>query len=519
MEQQQDNIPNHGSPTPASRVSEQQIDENTTTETTPLLQQESTPKPTNDETDLTRVTSNQLPAHYTTPARAYAIMAFLTTVTFTTSLPSGLITTSMPTIGADLAIPSATQYWPVAVYNLSNGACLILAGAVADLTGSRRVFLTGTSLLAVFTLSCGLSTTSTQLTAFRALQGLGVALCLPTSVALITTNIAPGPRRNLGFACTGLGQPLGFSAGLVLGGLFIDGTNSWRPGWYLAAAIFALCSCIGLALLPADRLLIPPSWSRFRTRIDWPGALLASTGLALVSYALVQVSSDPQKLSLHHPAVLATLAIGLLLLFVFPIWEHLTATNNRAVLIPNAFWRRLTFSSMCVMVLLSYANVQVLELYCTYFYQNVQGVTAMGSSLRLLPSLVVGAGLNLATGLFVDRVKFPRWLIFWSSALCSVAGVLMATVGVDWPYWWAEFPAQILQPVSSSTHLLLSLSQAPLTRPSVLGGHPLLRRTYCRQQRVSRRQPSPRGRHLQHRRPARHICRPCCHRYHRDHRQ
>lgn len=396
------------------------------------------------------VGSNQLHVGYASASRAYGIMVFLTVVTFMTSVTTGLITTSMPTIGRELDIPAQTQYWPVSVYSLTNGACLIVAGAVADVVGSKKIFLVGNMLLAAFVLGCGLAQTSIQLNLFRAFQGIAVALCLPTSVGIITNNIAPGRRRNLGFACTGLGQPLGFSVGLVLGGVFID-TVSWRPGWYLAAGTLFVCCPVGFFLLPADHLLVSPSWKRLRTQVDWPGALIISAGLALLAYALVQISEDQELI--REPSVAATLALSLAMLIAFPFWIHFGNKLGWQVLIPNRFWKRKSFSSICIMVMMSYAVMQILELYCTFFFQNVQKLEAIQSSIRLLPSMIVGAALNLVTGLFIDQVS-PRWLVFVSSLLCAPAGALMAIINPSWPYWYAAFPAQILQPVSLPSHCL-----------------------------------------------------------------
>lgn len=84
-------------------------------------------------------------------------------------------------------------------------------------------------------LGCGLARTSIQLVVFRALQGISVALCLPTATDILSSSISPGRLCNIGFACTGLGQSLGYSAGLVLGGLFVD-TLGWRAGWYNIAS-------------------------------------------------------------------------------------------------------------------------------------------------------------------------------------------------------------------------------------------------------------------------------------------
>lgn len=388
------------------------------------------------------------PDKYATRNRAYLIIAHLTLATSLTSVTTGMITTAIPKMAADLSIPSQTYYWPLSVYGLTSGACLLVAGSVADIVGSKRVFLVGNLLLSAFILGCGLAQTDIQLVMFRAMQGIAVALCLPTSVGVLTNAIAPGRRRNLGLACTGLGQPLGFSAGLVMGGVFID-TVGWRVGWYTVAAVYLALVPAGFYLLPADNLAGPASLHALRTKVDWVGAAISSASLSMLAYVLVQISESETSL-VHNPGTLALLVISLALLPAFAWWAHFAAKRGWPVLIPNRLWRLMPFTSVCLSVLLSYAVIQTMELFCTLFFQNVQGFDALQSSIRLLPSALVGILLNLATGLVVHRVT-PMNLVLVSSLGCAGASLLMALINPEWPYWYGAFPAQILLPVSSSS--------------------------------------------------------------------
>ena len=110
-------------------------------------------------------------------------------------------------------------------------------------------------------------------------------MCLPTAVSIITNSFANGQRRNLGLAFMGAGQCLGFLIGLVLGGLFVD-TIGWRVGYYMCAAANAAFYVISFFGIPRDRLEQPFTWTRLRRDIDWMGALLACSCLALLSYVL-----------------------------------------------------------------------------------------------------------------------------------------------------------------------------------------------------------------------------------------
>lgn len=125
---------------------------------------------------------------------------------------------------------------------------------------------------------------------FRGMQGIALALCLPTSVGILTNTVPSGKRRNVAFACMGLGQPLGFSIGLVLGGVFVD-TVGWRVGWYGCASLLFVMLLVGLFSIPTDRLRQQPTMKRLMTEIDWVGAVLATACLAMLSYVLMYVSN------------------------------------------------------------------------------------------------------------------------------------------------------------------------------------------------------------------------------------
>lgn len=107
---------------------------------------------------------------------------------------------------------------------------LLLFGSVADIVGNRPIFLVGNMLYTAWTLAVSLSRTGNQLIAFRTLQGVAMALCMPTAVSTITTTFPRGKLRNVAFATFGGGNPLGFAAGLVLGGVFVHRAN-WRTAY------------------------------------------------------------------------------------------------------------------------------------------------------------------------------------------------------------------------------------------------------------------------------------------------
>jgi MFS family permease len=211
-------------------------------------------------------------------------------VNFLASFTSGVITVGLPAIAKSIDLPRELYLWPSSVYGLTSGAMLLIAGSVADIVGVRLVELVGVFLLGVFTLACGLSATGVQLVVFRALQGVALAMHLPASVGLVAGAVPAGRARNMGFACLGLSQPLGFSVGLVVSGVIVEKVG-WRTGFYasggatLAAAIAAIWT---LPKVKASTATIAGTglWRRLYTEVDWVGGTIASGGLAILAYVL-----------------------------------------------------------------------------------------------------------------------------------------------------------------------------------------------------------------------------------------
>jgi MFS family permease len=145
------------------------------------------------------------------------------------------------------------------------------------------MYLLGCLLQSAFTLACGLAHTSFQLLFFRAMAGIAIAFCLPSAVSLITSYFPLGRRRNFAFAMMGAGQPVGFSVGLVVGGVLADGPG-WRVGFYIAAAVNTIFLGLASFGLPRPAESTRLSLSRLRTEIDWLGAVVLSSALGLLSY-------------------------------------------------------------------------------------------------------------------------------------------------------------------------------------------------------------------------------------------
>jgi len=259
-------------------------------------------------------------------------------------------------------------------YSLSNGCCLLLAGSLADFLGNRPINLIGCFLMGVFILACSVAQTGIQLILFRTFQGVATSMCLPTAFSILTDTMPIGKRRNIGFACLGLGQPLGFSVGLVLGGIFqASATLGWRFGYYLCAGASFLLMAVNYFKLPKDKLREPVTIRRLQTEIDWIGILLSSACLGIISYVFSSVLFPRTNLSripnsdlcysaitdspsnIRHPDNIALLCVAGSMIPAFWYWMRWREQSGKTALIPNSLWKNTAFASICVMVLFSWA--------------------------------------------------------------------------------------------------------------------------------------------------------------------
>ncbi|EHA25612.1 hypothetical protein ASPNIDRAFT_190128 [Aspergillus niger ATCC 1015] len=369
----------------------------------------------------------------------------LSTVTLTASVLNGLIIVGLPTITKDLQLPASLSLWPSSVASLATATTLLLAGSIADTIGPRWVEIVGSFASGALMVGQGLARNGEELVTLRALQGVGLAMHLASSISLLGQLLPPGKSRNLAFSCLGLSLPLGFSLGLVVGGLMVDRIG-WRLGWYISGGMTLFVSVIGLWALPSNTITRDVHYFRaLATRVDWVGAALGSAFLALLCYLLAILSVTPSRIKSAQCIIIVCLIA--LALPAFIAWSHYQVKVGRPALIPNIVWKKRSFSSVCALVALSNGVLNAMELFTSLYFQEIQGLSAIQASIRILPSLVSGIFMNLIVGLFVHRVP-AFWIVTAATIVCAVSPLLMALVQPSTPYWGNAFVAQVLQPVS-----------------------------------------------------------------------
>lgn len=170
------------------------------------------------------------------------------------------------------------------------------------------------------------------------------------------------------------------------------------------------------------------------------------------------LSSDTNNIRQAVNIALLVLSAATVPAFVW--WMDYQVKRSRPALIPNSLWRNVTFTSACVTILFTSAVSNSMELFSSLLYvfklscaelkplltplsfQQVQGNSALGASLRILPALVTAVTTNVSTGYFVNRMPV-MWVVLASSALSAISPLLMAVINPQWPYWYMAFIAQV----------------------------------------------------------------------------
>jgi MFS transporter, DHA2 family, multidrug resistance protein len=288
---------------------------------------------------------------------------------------------ALPTLGTDLHASTSDLQWFVDAYSLVLAAALLPAGVLGDRLGRKKILVPALVLFGLASLACAYSHTSGELVAARAVLGLGAAVILPLSLAVIPVLFTPAERQKA-IAVVMAAIFIGYPLGPILGGWLLD--NFWWGSVFLINV-----PVIALALI-AVALLMPESRSEQRRRLDLPGVAVSSIGLVALVYGFIKAGEDGWS----DAAALATMAAGAAVLIAFVAWERRVSRQpGGQPLVQLSLFQSAGFTWGTILsTLVSFALFGILFAMPLYF-RDVRGLDSLGAGVRLLPmigGMVVG---------------------------------------------------------------------------------------------------------------------------------
>ena len=340
--------------------------------------------------------------------RGKLILALLCGVAFLDFVDASIVNVALPSIRTDLGFSVQSLQWVLSAYLLTYGGFMLLGGRMADLLGRRRVLLAGTSLFGIASLTGGLAGSEAMLIGARLVQGAGAAMMIPAALSLLTTTFSSGTERNKALGAWGAMAGIGSAAGVFLGGVISAGPG-WRWVFFVNLPVCLVALRATLALLPGER-------GRARLRnFDAPGAVLATSGMLLLVYAIVEAPT----VGWGATRTLLELAGAVVILAAFAINE----LRHRTPLFPFSIFRIRGLAAADATQVIAIAGFYAMFLFLTLYMQNVLDFSKTGAGAAYLPTtfavaIAAGVGSQL-----IGRVG-TRPVI--------VAGALLGAGGIFW---------------------------------------------------------------------------------------
>jgi EmrB/QacA subfamily drug resistance transporter len=376
------------------------------------------------------VADNSLSA--TDASAGLGVRGWLTLITvaaaqFMIALDFSIVTVALPAIDRSLGFggPDKLQ-WVMTAFILPTAGFLLLFGRASDVLGRRRLFIVGLTIVTAFSLVAGLANEPWLLIAARAGQGFGSAMVGATALALLTTSFPEGPRRNKALGVSGALLSLGFIVGTIGGGIITSGL-SWR--WTMLILVI-----MGAAVLVGAFTLLPREEKRTVTRLDVPGALLATAGLLALVYAI----STLAEAGLFSPRMLVPLIGSVVLLAAFLVVEG----KHKAPLVPLTILRRRTVKWGGLTGFITFGMAGGTTVLLSFYMQDVLHWSPLMTGLGFLAE---GVAAMVAGGLaarFIAAVGIPTILI---------SGLILQAVGTG---------AMVALPLEGNLFLLLITTAA-----------------------------------------------------------
>ncbi len=350
------------------------------------------------------------------PVRKNIILGFLSLSTFIIFLDGTVVNTALPAIARDLGATNSVLQWIVNMYSLILAGFLLVAGSMGDRFGRRKGLALGMVIFGAGAVGAALAENSSTLIAMRAVQGLGAAFALPSTLSIITDVFPRAERARAIVIWTAIGS-MGIAVGPAVGGYLVD-ELSWAAVFWLNVPVVVL-SLIGLRFMPESR-------DSRRRPIDFAGAVLATGGLLAIVYGLIQGGESGWT----SPEILGSLIGGAVVLAAFAVVE----AKSSHPMLPLHYFKQMDFTGSFLVLMLFFLGGIAVFFFTTQYYQLVQGRTALVAGLALTP---VAATMMLGTGFAAKSVPAigPKFTVVIAGLLLMIGMGFFSQLEVDTAFW------------------------------------------------------------------------------------
>jgi EmrB/QacA subfamily drug resistance transporter len=350
------------------------------------------------------------------------------------------VNVALPVLGRELHAGMAGLQWTVDAYLLTHTALLLVGGSLGDALGRRKMFVAGLTWFAIASAGCGLAPSVGALVAARALQGVGAALLVPGSLAVLRASFPEEEQGQAIGAWSGL-SGVTTAVGPLVGGWLIE-VWSWRVVFFLNLPVTAVAAWAALRCVPESR-------TPGRARIDLPGAIAATVGLGGTVYALIES---------HARGVALAAGAGIVALVAF-FWIEMRRSHP---MLPLDLFRSRQFSGANAVTLAVYFALSGATFLLILHLQRVLGYSPLAAGAALTPLTVLLLFLSPVAGKLTGRIGY-RPLMTGGPLAVGAGVVLLAGVGPHSTYVRGVLPGVVV------LGLGLAATVAPLTT-AVLAG-------------------------------------------------
>src|SRR5436190_23333145 len=359
--------------------------------------------------------------------RKWWVLAAMVFGLFMPMLDNLVVNTALPTIRRELGAGISGLQWIIDAYVLAFASFMLTGGALGDLYGRKRFFMTGLFVFTIGSLLCGLSNTTGELVAFRFLQGLGAALLLPGSLSIITATFH-GRERGAAIGIWAAFSALALAVGPIVGGFLVEHV-SWQSIFFVNIPVGAIAITMTYLVVRESRDDHP---SR---RIDPPGLVTGTAGLFFLVYALIEGNNRGWT----DGVILGAFALAAVILTAFFVIE----SRSQSPMLPLSFFKIRTFAAANVVAACVFFALFGTVFFLTLYFQDVNGYSPVGAGIRLFPFPLMILLIAPIAGRLADRYG-SRWFMTAGPTLSAIGLELVLRTHPDSSYFGVIFPSMIV---------------------------------------------------------------------------